>query len=276
MPLIWMIKYMVIVVSLFLLFVFYIFCLKGRNGKKLLNDLSKYNFAHRGLHNEARAENSISAFLAAKEKGYGVELDVHILSDNTLAVFHDKTLDRVTGKSGKIGDLKMEDLKNYNLLNSADTIPTFEEVLEIFDHKVPLIVELKNDEGRCNDLCEKVCKVLDNYKGIYCIESFDPRCLMWLRKNRPDIIRGQLVQNFLKSPSGMGKVLDLVLTSLILNIATRPDFIATKFADRKDFSIIISTKFWNTKKVFWTIDDMDDQQKTKKENAISIFEKIIP
>ena len=266
----------VILSILIVAFLVYICCLNGRKGMHDLEKLKRFDFAHRGLHNSERAENSLSAFKAAKEKGYGVELDVHILSDGTLAVFHDKLLERVTGKEGKIGDLNSRDLGNYNLLGSSETIPTFDEVLNLFDNQVPLIVELKNDEGKCAELCEKVCKRLDNYKAPYCIESFDPRCIMWFKKNRPDIIRGQLVQNFLKNTSAMGKVLDLILTSLFANILTKPDFIAVKFSDRKDFPIFIATKLWKIQKAFWTITDINSQKQTKSENAISIFEKFIP
>ena len=49
-------------------------------------------FAHRGLHDDTRAENSLSAFEAACRAGYGIELDVRYSKDGQLIVFHDDTL----------------------------------------------------------------------------------------------------------------------------------------------------------------------------------------
>ena len=62
------------------------------------------HYAHRGLHDESKAENSMSAFRAAKEHGYGIELDVRLSKDGELVVFHDETLTRVTGNEGWVKD----------------------------------------------------------------------------------------------------------------------------------------------------------------------------
>ena len=41
----------------------------------------RYDYAHRGLHGNGVPENSLSAFALAAEKGYGIELDVHLTLD---------------------------------------------------------------------------------------------------------------------------------------------------------------------------------------------------
>ena len=102
-------------------------------------------------------------------------------------------------------------------------------------------------EGYGAELCKSVCKVLDAYNGDYCIESFDPRCVMWFRKHRPDIIRDQLSQNFIKNPSGQIRIIDFIITSLITNVFTRPDFIAYNFKNRKDLSNFLCTKLLKIK-----------------------------
>ena len=56
--------------------VLYVLALRGRSGHPGLAELRKWNYAHRGLHNASRPENSMAAFRAALEKGYGIELDV--------------------------------------------------------------------------------------------------------------------------------------------------------------------------------------------------------
>ena len=161
---------------LLVLLVLYVLSTMGRRGHRGLAALREYVYAHRGLHSENVPENSLEAFRRAKEAGYGVELDVHLLKDGNLAVFHDSDLGRMTGNAGKITDLTTEMLKDFQLNNTDYTIPTFAEVLALFDGSVPMIVELKV-VNNCSELCEKVCEMLDEYKGIYCVESFDPRCV---------------------------------------------------------------------------------------------------
>ena len=81
---------------LVLLAVLFLLSLKGRTGHKNLAALRGWNYAHRGLHSEGIPENSMAAFKAALDHGYGIELDVHLLKDGNLAVIHDSLLNRTT------------------------------------------------------------------------------------------------------------------------------------------------------------------------------------
>ncbi len=268
---------MVFLTILLVLVLLYAFLIRGRSGQKGLEALQGWAYAHRGLHNKPMIpENSMTAFQKALEKGYGAELDVHLLKDGSLAVFHDAALKRCTGAEGYIEDLTREQLKNYHLEGTEETIPTFEEVLALFEEKAPLIIELKAERGNAAALSEAVCKVLDSYKGVYCLESFDPRCLIWLKKNRPNMIRGQLSQNFLKNTSKMGKLIDFVLTFLLENIVTRPDFIAYKFDDRKNLSNQLCLNLWAVQGVSWTITSQEQFEACMMENLLPIFEQFEP
>ena len=113
---------------------------------------------------------------------------------------------------------------------------------------------------------------LDEYNGLYCIESFDPRCIRWLRKNRPDLIRGQLSENWLKTKSKMPWIVKVIMTYHISNVYTRPDFIAYKYADRKTFGTQICRKLWKIQGVSWTLRSMEDHQTATAEDWIPIFE----
>lgn len=254
----------------------FLLILSGRGGKRRFEGIIGFDIAHRGLHNKPTIpENSMPAFARAVEKGYGIEFDLHLLSDGGLAVFHDNTLDRTAGVSGNIKDLTLDTLENYNLEGTEYHIPSFSEVLELVDGKVPLIIELKT-EGNTAALCKAVTEALKDYEGYYCIESFDPRVLMWLKKHRPHITRGQLSQNFLKSKSGQPLPLRILLTALMFNFLTQPDFIAYKFADRKLIFSQICLKFWNLQPVCWTIKNTEDHKTAKKEGYITIFEQFEP
>ena len=185
-------------IVLILLVLFYIFTLKGRTGNEKIKDLRGWSYAHRGLHSDTVPENSMDAFSRALNGGYGIELDVHLMKDGNLAVIHDASLKRTAGADVLIEDLCTEDLENYRLEGTEQKIPTFLEVLDLFNGKAPLIVELKPVGNNHDALCARVCAALDKYTGVYCIESFDPRCVYWFRKHRPDVIRGQLTENFFK------------------------------------------------------------------------------
>lgn len=250
--------------------------LSGRGGAERFNGFSGVKVAHRGLHNKPRIpENSMPAFAEAVAKGYGIELDLHLLADGGLAVFHDNTLDRTTGVKGKIKELTTDELKKYKLEGTDWSIPTFKEVLQLVDGQVPLIIELKT-EGNSAALCKATLAALEGYDGEYCIESFDPRPLLWLKKNRPEITRGQLSQNFFKESFGLKLPLQLILTALLFNFITKPDFIAYKFSQRKNLFNQISIRLWKLQPVAWTITSKEDCDTAEKEGCIPIFEQFEP
>ncbi len=255
----------------------YLFTIRCRSGHAGLKDLQGWSYAHRGLHGEGIPENSMAAFRAALEGGYGIELDVHLLKDGNLAVIHDSLLNRTTGQPGRIEDLTTEDLKHYHLEGTGETIPEFMDVLTLFDGKAPLIVELKPVDGNHAALTEAACKMLETYRGVFCMESFDPRCIQWLKQHRPDIIRGFLSENFFRSRNDMSDVLRFALTNLITNVITVPDFVAYKFADRKTVpGPELCRKLWKAQGVTWTLKTKEDYDTAVAEGWLPIFEGFRP
>ena len=152
-------------------------CRRGHPGWKLLR---QYRYAHRGYHDKPHIpENSMAAFHRAIENGFGAELDVHLLKDGHLAVIHDASLKRTAGADVLVEDLTSEELKAYRLEGTDERIPLLDEVLALFEGKTPLVVELKPERGNHAELAAATCALLDRYRVDYCIESFDPRCLIW-------------------------------------------------------------------------------------------------
>ncbi len=239
--------------------------------------LRGWAYAHRGLHGNGLPENSMAAFRAALEKGYGIELDIHLLKDGNLAVIHDSLLNRTTGLPGRVEDLTTEELSQYPLEGTRETIPQFQEVLSLFQGKAPLIVELKPVDGNYAALTETACRMLENYSGPYCIESFDPRCVHWLKKHRPQILRGQLTENFAKSRSDLPAALKFIMTHNLANFLTVPDFIAYRYPHRKDsVTTALCRKFWGAQGVSWTIRSQADFDTAKEEGWLPIFEGFLP
>lgn len=210
--------------------------LRARRGSESMRAMRQFRYAHRGLYDKAAGipENSLSAFSRAVAHGFGVELDVHLLRDGSLAVFHDSDIRRMTGRAGYLEDLSAEELEDYPLDGTGETIPQFCDVLALFeDTGLPIIVELKSFRDNYAALTERTMRELDKFRVVYCVESFDPRCVAWVRKHRPEVIRGQLSQNFLKDRGKLSLPMAFATTHLLSNIMVQPDFVAYRFKDRK-------------------------------------------
>lgn len=259
-----------------LLTILYIPATRGRKGHEGLAALRGCRYAHRGLHSKGVPENSRAAFREAVRLGFGSELDVHLLSDGNLAVIHDSKLIRTTGQKGIVESLTTEDLENYPLEGTSETIPTFREVLEIYGGKYPLIIELKTAGGNYASLCKALLSQLEGYQGAYALESFDPRVVRWLRKNRPEIIRGQLAENYIKGHPKVHWLVAWAMTGQALNFLTRPDFVAYKFEDRKGVSNFLARRLWGMQGVSWTIRSREDLKIAEEEGWLPIFENFLP
>lgn len=243
------------------------FLLHGRRKSPGWVRFQNVRFAHRGFHNRSDApENSLLAFRRAAERGYGAELDVHLTKDGRLAVLHDSTLDRVCGVSGTVEDMTAAEVQSCRLLDSAERIPFLEEVLPLFEGKTPLIVELKPASGNWRELAAKTMECLDRFQADYCVESFDPRCLLWLRQNRPEVLRGQLAQG------GQGWKAALWP---FCSVRTRPDFIAYRFEDR-GAPVVWLLRYLGFHLVWWTIRSQGDLDWVENRGETGIFENFVP
>lgn len=263
--------------AIILVFALYTLSTIGRKGKSGFEKFQQYLYAHRGLHGPGAPENSMAAFKKAKELGFGIELDIHLLKDGELAVIHDSSLERTTGQNGIVENLTRDDLKSYYLEGTSETIPLFSDVLALYQGTAPLIVELKCVSNNYAALCEKACSMLDAYGGLYCLESFDPRCVHWLKKNRPDLIRGQLSENYFKSPNcKLPWILKVVLSWQMMNFLVMPDFVAYRFRDRKHPSNWFSRKLWKLHGVSWTLQSNRDLQIALNDHCLGIFEGFLP
>ena len=242
--------------------------------------LSSWRYAHRGLHDlaEGRPENSMAAFRAAIDAGFGAELDVHLLADGALAVVHDSDLSRVTGQKAEIEDLTAEDLSRFPLQGTEERIPLFEDVLALFEDRAPLVIELKVARGNTAALTDRVMEALGDYRGLYCIESFQPSVLLHLKKHYPQVIRGQLSENFLQhSEVGLPpKPVAWAGAKLLSTVVTRPDFIAYRWEDRACRSLRLMRRLYGVHEVSWTVRDKHTLEALEADGCVPIFEGFVP
>lgn len=257
---------------------FYLFAsAPGIHKKTKWQHLTGWDYAHRGLYDNEHGipENSMAAFRRAVDKGYGIELDVHLTADNQLVVFHDDTLTRMCGMNKKISSFLYSDLMQLRLLGTEEGIPLFKDVLELIDGKVPLIIELKVDGSNQNLLCPLVWQLLFRYKGDYCIESFHPFVLQWFKRHEPQVVRGQLSCNFFKENPHCDIVLFL-MSNLMTNFFTHPDFIAYKYLDLDNPAVIYNRKLFHIMTVVWTIPGKPTYDRFKNKVDVMIFEGFEP
>ncbi len=186
----------------------------------------KHNFiAHRGFHSMDKSipENSLLAFKKAIDYDYAIELDIHVLKDGNIVVFHDDNLKRVCKIDKKLNEVTYDEIKNLKLLNTNEVIPLLSDVLALVKGKVPLLIELK-PKGDYLRLCQAFMIVMKGYEGEYAVMSFNPKITNWFRKNYPDIIRGQLAEYFTDDDT-VSKITKFILKRMWLNKLTKPDFI---------------------------------------------------
>lgn len=226
--------------------------------------------AHRGLHNDEIPENSLLAFRKAVEKGLPIELDVRVIDDGTVVVFHDDTLGRMTDKDGYAAGLREEDLKELYLKGSDQTIPTFKQVLELVDGKVPMLIETKVT-AKVGVLESKVIELLKDYNGEYAVQSFDPYSLEYFRKHAPDIARGQLSTTFTKA-SGLSLFKRAAMSHLKITKISEPHFISynggylpNKYVTKKGLPVLA-----------WTVRSATEYDKIKDHCDNIIFEGFTP
>lgn len=235
-------------------------------------------YAHRGFHNDTDApENSIAAFRRAVSQGMHSEIDVHMIADGTLAVFHDDTLHRMTGARGYIADYDIINLRKLRLAGTDEVIPTFDEVLEVYeDSGLSLLIELKVDRGNQRKLCEAVAKRLRQYSGSYAVQSFYPRAILEYRKLMPGDVVGQLSKNYFNRDDGAAKVQAAKTGNLLYNLIVRPDFVAYKFKDKQSRALHRAIKRKNLTKLAWTIRTPGAYETAVEAGCIPIFEGFDP
>src|SRR5919202_1795908 len=94
--------------------VFAVTTLRKRRAARSLNTDWPTNFAHRGTSFRA-PENTLEAFrLAAEDGAGGLELDVHMTSDERIVVIHDDSTDRTTDGSGRVRRMTLREVRSLD------------------------------------------------------------------------------------------------------------------------------------------------------------------
>ena len=145
-------------------------------------------------------ENSRPSFEAAIKGGYGIELDLQMSSDGEAMVFHDYMLDRLTHESGPIQMRTAAEIRQIRLKVGNDPIMNLPKFLELVNGQVPLLIELKDQDGALGPnigrLEPRVAEIMAKYKGDAVVMSFNPHSMAMMSKIAPNIPRGLTTCDF--------------------------------------------------------------------------------
>ena len=222
--------------------------------------------AHRGLWGGDIVENSVTAYKAAADNCYPIEIDVFLTTDNEIVCFHDDTLTRMTGANGKVTEKTLAELKALSLNGTDEKIPTLQEVLDICRNKVPLLIEIKDQE---NDfIVDKTVEILKEYDGEFAVQSFNPFYIKRVKKLAPNFTCGILGTN----AKERGRITNFVLKHLCFNFMIKPDFISYNKKGLK----FVKKKAKKTPVIAWTVTSEKEREQLPPFVKNIIFENFIP
>ncbi len=229
-------------------------------------------YAHRGLHdgNQSVIENSMRAFKMAKERGYGIEMDIQSTRDGQIVVHHDLDTLRVCGVQAEIEQTNYADLP---MLPDGSPIPLFADFLTMIDGRVPLIIELKHHKQYLHTV-RAALAILETYGGDYCLESFHPSIVRYLRRHAPHELRGQLSTGQFDQSTPKTKA--FLLKHLLINVLSRPHFIAYGFEHDKSLSLKLIRRLFRPLLITWTVRNQHDLDLAHMRYDAVMFEGFIP
>lgn len=271
--------FLTILFVIVLLVLLYLLSLRCRWNYSKLRPFTRHAYAHRGLHGNGAPENSLLAFRRAAAAGFGAELDVHLSKDGRLIVMHDENLTRMVGRDADICDLTSRELETMRLSGSSEPIPYLEEVLPIFERAgLPVIIELKTKGALRRKLVRTVLETLKDFPKLrFCIESFDPIAMFYVRCADKTIVRGQLSSDLVREPpENLSRPAAFALKYMLLNFLSKPDFVAYQFKYRHNLSVNLCRWLYDAQEFDWTIRNRTQAAKALREGNVIIFENFIP
>ncbi len=230
--------------------------------------------AHRGLHDKANGiiENTASAFAGAISQNYSIECDLQISSDGEAMVFHDDGLQRLTNKAGPVRECTAKDLQSCTINNSKDRIQTLREMLDQVKGQVPLVIELKSHWNGNTALASRALQVLENYKGPYCLMSFDPDLVAAVAERAPSTIRGITADRAVHADYNILSVeRRLELQHLSHLERTRPHFVSFYFRDLP-YAPIQNIRALGHPIITWTIRNKEQEAEARRYSDQVTFE----
>jgi len=227
-------------------------------------------FAHRGLFDTVRGipENSLAAAEEAISHGYGIECDLQLSADGQAMVFHDDNMERLTPATGHVRDYMASELKYFPLIGGEDGMPTLVALLDLVDGQVPLLIEIKDQDGQLGPevgmLEESAAHVLRNYKGPAAVMSFNPNSIAAFQMAVPGMPVGLVTDDFTSDHWGqLPNSRRIGLTSMRDLDRLNADFISHNYMDLAS-SHVATAKQAGRSVLCWTVRSKAEEKKARK------------
>ncbi|MDO4621818.1 MAG: glycerophosphodiester phosphodiesterase family protein [Eubacteriales bacterium] len=244
-----------------------------------MTEIRRYDYAKKGFFRVSKGvpENSLAAFRSAVEHGYGIALDVRLSRDGIPVVFGDDLLKGMTGARGNVENSTWMELKELKLEGTEERIPNLDQVLQLVDGQVPVLVNLISADHNAESLADQACDLLDDYEGVFAVESADPCVLRWFKKQRPEYIRGQLLDPEYRSGSTWKhRIRDFLCAALLLNWLSEPDYVSTRVGSCCNPSAWICRNVYRLPGMVWDVANDEEYEVVKTKGSIVVFEGIEP
>ncbi len=240
----------------------------------------KRPIAHRGLHDQAKGiiENSASAVRAAMGAGYAVEVDLQCCAGHMPIVFHDATLDRLTGETGDVATRDAEALCSIPLRGSEDRILSLPALLALVNGRVPLLLEVKSTWTREGKYEANIALLLASYPGPVAVMSFDPHCVAAFREVSPSLPRGLVAERFDNSDywSQLSFGQRFAMRNLLTSAFAWPHFIAYDIRTLPAVAPLVAQTVFGLPLLTWTVRTKEEQERALRYADAMIFEGIRP
>lgn len=214
--------------------------------------------AHRGAK-AYEPENTLQAFQKALNlNSDGIELDVHLSSDEHIIVIHDETIDRTTNGKGLVNDFTLAELKSY-LIDEKYQIPTLNEVFDLVDKKCLINIELKGlgTPSKVVSLIEQYISEKNWNYNHFIISSFDWNMLEETSNLNPNISIGVLTEENLETAWAFAEKIKAKAIHPDFNLLNDEN---VQQMQQKGFLVLP-----------WTVNSEEDIQKVKSYNVDGII-----
>jgi len=140
---------------------------------------------HRGIYNNITIfENTIEAIMYSVKNNLSVSIEIRMTNDNEIIVFNDNDMKRLIKLKDNVNSITKEELDYISPFH----IPTLNEVLNIVDNKVPILINIKEDNKIIRN---KLNKLLNEYKKNVALQSDNIECLKFYKKK--DFVVGLII-----------------------------------------------------------------------------------
>ena len=213
---------------------------------------------HRGAKGY-EPENTLISFKKALDmRVNGIELDVHLSSDEVLMVIHDEKVDRTTNKTGAVNSLSLSELKKLEI-ETKHTIPTLKEVFDLVNKKCFINIELKGI-GTPKQTVLLIEQYISEKKWNYShfiVSSFDWNALQEVKNLNSQIPIGVLTNTDIDLAFAFAKFIKATSIHPNFHLLNQEN---TKNMQKEGFSIFP-----------WTVNETEDIKRMKSFNVNGII-----